>query len=117
VTDFPDDAVVVRGGLMNLVDVYRSVMFEYDETGRYGLSVSCLAGMTTDALAALAAIPNAKIRVSTVARVQAVGCEVIHDPLPGYPAHALVTFEQEPSERQLVALTDAFDAPVANPAI
>jgi hypothetical protein len=58
----PDDAVVVRGGLMLPRDLDTGALTHYDEFGEYALSVYALPGRTADEIAILVPFRHSKIQ-------------------------------------------------------
>lgn len=110
----PDDAVVVRGGLMTAADLERSVQIHFDSEGSYALSVFSVPGARTDAIAVGVPLRHSKIRQSTVGRVRAAGYDVVSS--AGPPGHADLVLPNPPTDEDWTALDAAFDPPCPNPA-
>jgi hypothetical protein len=110
----PDDAVVLRGGLMLPRDLDTGALTHYDEFGEYALSVYALPGRTADEIAILVPLRHSKIRQSTVGRLREGGYEVV--PSPGPPGHADLKLPSPPTEDDWKTLDALFDPPRLNPA-
>lgn len=110
----PDDAVVVRGGLMLPADFARGVQSHFDTEGVYALSVFSTARRTADEIAIAVPLPHPKIRTSTVGRVRAAGYDVVSS--PGPPGHADLLLRKPPTDDDWRTLDRIFDVPRANPA-
>jgi len=110
----PDDAFVVRGGVMNVRDLEVGAYTHYDMTGDYALSVFCVPGSTVEETAIVAERPNAQIRVSTVGRIRGAGYEVtLSEPPPG---HSDLHLPSPPSDADWDTLrAHVFDPPIPNP--
>lgn len=114
--DLPDDAIVVRGGLMDDLEHLREQA--QDDQGYLSIFVGTRQGTETfDAvvkrLCAAAPLPNRKIRISSVGRLRAVGCELEHVPPPPH-CHFNVLLGTVTTER-LEVFRAAFDVPMKNP--
>ena len=109
----PDDAIVIRGGVMTPRTMEVNAYTEYDETGVYALSVSSLPDADFDTIAAAARLPHGQVCVSTVGRIRAAGYEVRQSEPP--PAHADLLLPNPPADEDWEALLVVFDAPIANP--
>lgn len=110
----PDDAVVVRGGLMLAADLELSAQSHFDLEGSYALSVFSAPGLSADEIAGRVPLRHSKIRQSTVGRIRSAGYEVVSS--AGPPGHADLLLPHRPSDRDWHALDIAFDPPRANPA-
>ena len=110
----PDEALVVRGGVMELAVLETNAQTHYDEFGEYALSVYSLPDRSADEIALLASLPHAKIRVSTVGRLREAGYPVV--PSPGPPGHADLELPHPPTEGDWRVLDALFDPPRPNPA-
>jgi hypothetical protein len=110
--DLPNDAVVVRGGLMDRERTAASATAAFRESGVYGLSVWAAPGMGADDIVRLARshgpefLPHAKIRTSTVGRLQPYTLEADN---PG--GHYLLKLPTPPTNADWDALELAFDDP------
>lgn len=82
--------------------------------GFYGLSFWGDDGLSVDEIAALARLPNARIRVSTVGRLRALGLELSR--FGRYP-HLTLRFEISPTDEELAELAKTFDSDIPNPAV
>jgi hypothetical protein len=110
----PDDAVVVRGGLMLPADLVVSAQSHFDAEGFYALSVYCVPGMTADEIAVGAKLSYSKVRVSTVGRIRSMGYNIVGS--PGPPGHADLVLPTPPTDHDWTALERVFDPPGPNPA-
>lgn len=110
----PDDAVVVRFGLMAPGDLSLGAQTQFDTDGFYALSVCSAPGMTADELAVAAGLTHSMIRESTVGRLRAVGYDVVSS--PGPPNHADLLLPEPPGDADWEALDRVFDAARPNPA-
>ena len=110
----PDDAVVVRGGLMLRADLVLGAQAHFDSEGIHALSVYSAPGRTAAEIAVGVPLRHSKIRTSTVGRVRAAGYEVVSSPGPS--GHADLLLPTPPTENDWSALDSAFDPPRPNPA-
>ena len=110
----PDDAVVVRGGLMLPVDLALGAQTHFDHEGFYAISVFSSPGRTADEIATSVPLPHAAIRESTVGRVRAAGYDVVSSPGPS--GHADLVFSTRPTETDWRTLDEIFDLPRPNAA-
>ena len=103
---------------MNLTDMIDSVELEHEASGRWGLSVACLAGRSVEEIVARqfnrAPLRHPKIRVSTVGAIRAAGADVVRS---GQPPHALVLFDHEPTTEDWATLVAAFAPAEPNPGL
>jgi hypothetical protein len=114
--DLPDDAHVVRGGVMSLDNLRTNVEAHFDEYGEYAISVFSVPGMSVYELALLAKRPNRTMRVSACARIRGLGYEIVRSEEEGGPGHADIKLPEEPTDEILQSIADAFGAPEPNPA-
>lgn len=111
----PDDAIVVRGGLMKPEDIPGDA--DEGEEGVWGISVQSAPGMSPKDLAREGGIRHGKIRVSTVGRIRALGTGFDVIPTVGPGRHATATIPSRPvSEADAQSLENAFDQPIPNTA-
>lgn len=110
----PDDAIVVRGGLMLPSDLGLSAQSHFDVEGFHALSVYSVPGMTADEIAVGVPLRHSKIRASTVGRVRAAGYDIVRS--PGPPGHADLVLPTPPADHDWSALDRIFDPPRLNPA-
>jgi hypothetical protein len=108
----PDEAVVVRGGMMELTTMKTNVMDHFYETGEYALSVWAIPDCDADNIARQCPIRHGKIRESTVGAIRRLGYDVA---LSGEFGHADVKFAAEPTDEDYEALRAVFSAPRPNP--
>ena len=102
----PDEAVVIRGGMMKLADLRNSVETTYRATDTHGLSA--WAGVTdAEILEAINNIYHRWVCITTAKRIRSAGYEVV---LTGRPRHCTIKFEAQPTDEDLKSLTDEFDA-------
>lgn len=114
-----DDTLVVRGGLMELNGLRNSVQTGYVRDGYYSLSFFGADGVTVEEIIAAAkanypgSLNNKKIRLSTAGEIEAkIGRKPHRE---GDFPHLEVRFETNPSDEDLQAIEEVFDAPVDNP--
>ncbi|MGH2353892.1 MAG: hypothetical protein ACRDJN_19985 [Chloroflexota bacterium] len=111
----PDDALVVRGGLMTPESIQEAADLEPD--GTFGLSVQSAPGMTPRDLAREGDLPHSKIRVSSVGRIRSLGPGFDVIPTAGPGRHGTLTIPSRPvSVDDAQKITGAFDEPIPNPA-
>ena len=103
----PDDAVVVRGGLMLSADLAISAQSHHDAEGSHALSVFSRAGMTADELSRAVPLPHSMIRESTVGRLRAAGYDVVTS--PGPLGHADLVLPNPPTDDDWRLLDESFD--------
>jgi len=110
--DLADDAIVVRGGLMEsatlATNIAKHAVFFPDDPP--SLSVGAHPEWTaTEIVVAAAFIPNAQVRVSTVGAIRALG----HDVVPqGRIPHANLRLSANPSEDVYDELRSVFSEPI-----
>lgn len=109
-----DEAVVVRFGGMNLIAMAESVEDEFEDSGIYGLSVFCTAGLDADATARAAGLPHPNFFCSTVGAIRAIGREVVAD-RGSETGHAIVVFPEMPTTADWDRLRSVFQGPFPNP--
>lgn len=105
-----DDALVVRGGQMNLTDLRRAAVDCQKAKGRPGLSVWSRDDASLDELTEAGTIPNPKVRTTTVRRIVEDGLEIEETGSP----HCTIWLS-DTSESTLMNLVNLFDEPVTNP--
>ncbi len=110
----PDDAVVVRGGLMSAADLSLGAQTHFDAEGAYALSVFSVPGKTADEIARGVPLPHSMIRESTVGRLRAAGYDVVSS--LGPPGHADLILPNPPTDDDWQALDKTFDAARPSPA-
>jgi hypothetical protein len=113
--ELPDDAFVVRGGMMTVENLRTNVEAHFDEHQEYAVSVFSVPGMEIQELALLANRPNRQMRVSTCARIRSLGYEIVRSEDEG-PGHADIKLPEEPTDEVLRQIADAFDEAEPNPA-
>lgn len=89
-TSIPDEALVVRGGLVT-GDQLRQGCGEHE--GVFGFSVQCETAMSVKDLVRAGTIPNRTVGVSTVGELKAVGYDVIRT--SGRGKHATVVVPRD----------------------
>lgn len=114
----PDDAVVVRGGVMNPPDLYVNAVTHFQNRGEYCLSVFSIPEMSADEIAHVMVntcdvLRNNKIRESTVGALRAAGYDVVPS---DYYGHADLRLFSEPSDEHWDRLVTLFAPPRRNPA-
>lgn len=108
----PDDAVVVRHGVMLLGDLRRAAQAFYDIYDAYGISVHAHETLSVDDLASSCPLQHARLCASTAQRVRAAGFEIAFT-FSGN--HATIKLPGKPTDALLKRLRDAFDGPRDNP--
>lgn len=115
--DLPDDATVVRGGLMDRERTIKSAEAAFREIGVYGLSVWSVAGLTASEIVRHARthdtetqryLPHAQIRASTVGQLRRHGFDLEPDSPSG---HYLLTIRTPPVDDDWDALEQEFGEP------
>jgi hypothetical protein len=111
----PDEAVVVRGGLSTPDTLHKSALAHYDAEGVFAISARSLPGMTASCLAHIEpALPQRRLRATTVGDLRAASHDVIPDEPP--PAHALIMLPRVPADEDYVTVSATFGEPQENPA-
>jgi hypothetical protein len=115
VEPLPPDAVVVRGGTMQLDDLLNNALSHNDKTaGReWALSCNSIAGLAAEEIAKRARRPNLKMCVSRVDRLRDLGYEVRPDGLPN--GHCNIMLKGEPTMDDLQRIRSIFSDPIPNP--
>lgn len=115
----PDEAFVIRGGVMHLddlrtnVDNHYDMVLEAEDREEWALSVNSIPGLRIRDLALKAQRPNPKMCVSTVGRVRALGHEVRPDWEEN--GHSNIVFGSEPTDADLERVKAVFRGPCPNP--
>ncbi len=109
----PDDAVVVRGGMMASQFLFEAVQDHTDDfPGELALSVASVPGLTADEIAEVAWFVNqGKMRATTAGNLKAAGYGAEVDGEP----HALVILPREPDEQMWEELRQVFGDLRPNP--
>jgi hypothetical protein len=111
--ELPDDAVVVRGGVMEPRVLQVNAQTHYDDCGEFALSVASLRDASIEDITRVALLPNNQIRVSTVGRIRSCGYEVVPSEPP--PAHADLKLPNPPTDDDWETLRSIFDDAIPNP--
>ncbi len=114
--ELPNDAVVVRGGLMARNGLERAARNCFGAHGFYGLSLRCIPGMTAAEIARNTPsdkLPHPWIRSSTVGEIRASGYEIRATFEPG---HASLMFPGPPTDDDWETVESLFGPPQDNPA-
>ena len=109
----PAEAVVVRYGEMKDQDLTVSAWGEHDDSGRWGVSVLCLANLVALDLINMRPLKHRFFRVSTVGSIQALGLNVQPDEQD--PPHALIIYQDEPTPQDWDNLRAVFGGLEPNP--
>jgi hypothetical protein len=120
--DLPDDAIVVKGGLISnpeklrgdALDCYAKLEVRGEEPV-HGVSVCSLPDCTADEIARAVGtfrLPQTQMRVSTVGQLELYGYLVVPS---GQYGHATLIFPGSPTEGDWENLQQIFDDPVDNP--
>jgi hypothetical protein len=109
-----DEAILVRGGLMEVLPMRVAIDTCYARKGFYGLSFWGENDLGLPEVLALAGLPHRHIRVSTVGRVRVLGHEPVRTDQRG---HLVIKFAVPPTDTELVDLANAFDPPIPNPLV
>ncbi|MBV8987446.1 MAG: hypothetical protein JO372_02690 [Solirubrobacterales bacterium] len=120
----PDEAVVVRGGILGggveelqeqAEDEFTRLLVEGDPDPVYGLSVCSLPNMTADEIAVAVGperLPHARMRTTTVEALRACGYEVVPSAWRG---HATIVLRGPATEEDWHNLQESFGEPMDNP--
>lgn len=111
--ELPAESVVVRYGEMKDQDLTVSVWSEYDDTGRWGLSVLCRPKLTALQLINLGPLKHRVFRVSTVGAISEIGPDVLPD--NDDPPHAWIMYQVEPTPKDWGNLRAVFGDLALNP--
>lgn len=106
----PDDAMVVRGGTLEIGDLANAAVKATVRLGRPGISVAAGPGGSQRELLALSGLPHPKVSFSQVGRIRAAGFEM--EQTGPWPHHTVWLPENWETSGALQRLKDAFDAPV-----
>lgn len=112
----PNEAVVVRGGVMSRTSIEAAAHANKEEHGVYAVSVFSRAGSTAAQIwletPEIAPPRYKKVRVSTVSRILAEGFQLA----PTWESpHFDIVLPDPPDEATWLALDRAFDAPTSTP--
>jgi hypothetical protein len=117
----PDEAIVIRGGVIKMENIGSAFEICFREEGVYEISVCASRELDAISLARWVRerdpdckrIPHSRIQQSTVGAIRAAGADVLLTEPP--PGHYSIRFQAAPTDKQLVALVAAFDEPQPNP--
>jgi len=117
----PDEAVVVRGGVITPKGLASALEVSFREDGVYELSVCASAELAAHDLAQWVRerdpecqrLPHKRMQQSTAGAIRSVGADVLLTPPP--EGHYSIRFDAVPADEQIAALVAAFDAPEPNP--
>lgn len=107
-----DDALVIRGGLMEVASLRISVETCLRVEGFYGLSFFGADGLSIQQIATLAALPNGRIRVARMGALRGIGREPT--PRGSFP-HLSLEFPTSPTDVELEELAGVFGSDIPNP--
>src|SRR5439155_18099329 len=110
--ELPEEATVVRFGLLTFESFRESLLIEQRMSGRTGLSVYVRPGETIEEACMFLGLPHGQIRTTTVGTLTAEGFKVIPD---GPDGHCLVLADDS-SEATWARLDALFSEPRPNPA-
>jgi hypothetical protein len=117
--DPPDEAIVLRGGVITVALVRATAERHFREKGSYEVSVFASAQLDVPTIILAArehdqrAVPHKRVQVTTARAIRAIGCELVRDEPP--PCHCSLKFAEAPSDDLLDALAGAFGEPMDNP--
>jgi hypothetical protein len=109
----PDEAYVVRGGVMDPRDLrvnaddHHLEMMEEHGSDEWAISVYSVPDRDADSIAIEAPFGNKQIRVATVGDLRAAGYDVTPSPWV-HPLHADLRFAREPTDDDFEALRQIF---------
>ena len=112
------DAILVRGGLMELAGLRESVEAGYREEGYFNLSFFGDNDLSPEEAIEAArqtipnAVPNKQIRLGSVGKLAEIGRIAQRQ---GFFPHVEVMFETRPTDNELEEVAATFEEPVANP--
>jgi hypothetical protein len=107
---------------MDAIKIGLEVRKQQGRTPLIGISVACRPDLDPDSVAALTklwpgtegrGLPHPRVQDATVGTIRARGYDVVADEPP--PGHALVIFNEVPTEEDRVNLLTAFSAPRNSP--
>jgi len=114
-----DEALVIRGGLMELPGLRTSVQTAFVKDGYYSLSFFGENRMSMEEIIQTAksaypgALPNRQIRLTTAGRfADQIGRKLHRE---GLVPHLEVRFETNPTDEELLEIEGIFGLPVDNP--
>lgn len=109
----PDDAFVIRGGRMNILDIANSLEKCREESGVLGFSVLVTEAHTVNAACRTVNLPHPSVCWSTAGRLRGLdGVELLPT---GTAPHFTVVLGN--SDREIVeAVLDVFEGPIRNAA-
>lgn len=116
--ELPDDAIVVRGGLMGTTSLEANAYGSHAECGIWALSVWSYPNMTLEAVAEEArrvdpdVLPQGKIRAATAGEIRARGYELVATNQRG---HYSLVVPPKPGAGVWEDLREIFDDPILNP--
>lgn len=105
---------------MTITSLEESMDSHHDKhPGEYALSMNCIPGLTTDAVAVRAGMPHDELRPTTVGQVRGAGFEITQTPgrweKTGHCDVYHVDGKQRmPTAIELLKLQQAFGAPIPN---
>ncbi len=125
--ELPDDAIVIRGGLMSRKDLIASVRKCFALKGVYGLTVWSFAGLTAQDIAlqvknlhveGLNPLGHGQLRQSTARTIREPGSggRTLVLKKTGREGHYTLTFQSEPTDADWDRLENMFGLPEPNPA-
>lgn len=112
--ELPGNAVVVRGGTMQILDVAFAIEKCRTEHGVLGVSVHAGELPSLEQLCSAASLPHPQVRATTVERLAVSVPGIVLLPTFRAPHYTLVLPDSE--SETVRAVCDAFDPPVPNPA-
>jgi hypothetical protein len=109
----PDEAYVVRGGLMESSTMLTNAeVHNLEHPGEWAISVACLLDTPPGTIGERSPYPGRWMRVSTVGAIRSIGHDVVR---AGREPHANLVLGCEPSEEVWDQLRSVFDAPAEKP--
>src|SRR2546427_1656796 len=109
-TDLPDEAIVLRAGIMDPGDVRDNALShadKYPDRREWGVSVNCLPGASVEEIARAMGKFNKMMRVSNMGKIREAGLRLIPDGRPD--GHSNIMFDHEPTEEEILSLIAAFE--------
>ncbi|MGH2771911.1 MAG: hypothetical protein ACRDIU_02055 [Actinomycetota bacterium] len=115
-----EQAIVVRGGIMDVRDLKKQVQTFADrgkQAGKdeqFALSIFSLPNKTAEEICKIVCLPHQKVRVAEAGAVYRSGFDLIPDNKP--PGHLNLVFGSAPTEVEFERLQTIFGEPIPNPA-
>lgn len=111
----PDDAIVLRGGVLDIRDIREQAEDEFRRCGTYSISTVCAPGRTLEETARIGRRPNRLIRKTTAGRLRERGFKVAPPQLEISHSNLIMAEQRTVTEEDWSRLDAAFDEGEDNP--